>query len=549
MENKNENSSLDNSHFSNPNNSGNFSDSDSSIRKNQELYPQGGETGEVFGNSNVNHVIQNENQSKASSPQKNIGNDENINSSLNEVDKDSDDEIIAKNYIPDSNDNSNNINYENDYKLTKTGEFVKNIFPEQPNGENDQVGFYHIAEAIGDIIRNPKISPPFNIGIIGNYGSGKTKIIKQLINYLSGNSKNRIIEFDVGRYHNASHIWEALIYDIYRKFTANFTSYLKYIFLSKKTIINYVDILLTIGAIILSFFAWKWSYSSFTNKMNYIYIYILPLLPTLFFMRNLFRIWNHPIITKSLKRSFILSKDDIVDKLGYRLKLEKILEKILSVWLDKSSKAVIIIDNLDRCNPKEVLEIVNELFSLMSTEGIMNKLIAVIAVDENALIKAINKRDNTNPNEYFEKLFSLKVNVPLLDGQLYRYYLSEKINLSINKTLTAKIDNQTTNILSDCDISDDEKNEISRQILRSISNGYINTPRKIMRIIFAYQFIKYLWPRWEQKRPAAPFNTNAIIFEIVYRFNNHKFTSNERTQTSLLLDIVCPDKITEGGAE
>ena len=79
------------------------------------------------------------------------------------------------------------------------------------------------------------------------------------------------------------------------------------------------------------------------------------------------------------------------------------------------------------------MEIIDEMFSLMSTPGIMEKLIAIIAVDEESLKNAIQNRGNVNTEGYFEKLFALKIKVPQLNAQLYEYFLMEKIGLEFNK--------------------------------------------------------------------------------------------------------------------
>lgn len=424
--------------------------------------------------------------------------------------------------------------------IDKTGKFLKFILPENPNSENDKAGFYNIAESIGDIIRNPVLKPPFNICVTGDYGSGKSKILKQLIENLQGQN-NKIVEFDIGRYHNSDHIWEALIFQFFKAFPNNLSSLFSYYRKSEWSFSKIFNSLILLLSIALSVLAWFWAIADIGKKIEYVHLYLIPLLPTAFFLMNVYKIWTHPLVSKALNNSFHISKSNFISRLNYRLNLENILKRIFNIWLNNEDKVILIIDNLDRCNPKNVAEIIDELFALMSTPGVMERLISIIAVDELSLIKAIDDRVNVNKEEYFEKLFALKIKVPHLNEALCKQFLSEKIGLLIPNDSTSEADK--TRSYSDTDINDEEKIEISRQLSIALYKYHYNfTPRRILRIIFAYQFSKYLWARWTQGRPNDNFIVNGIIHEIVLRFANHNYHIGgpKRSESSYFLDLVCP---------
>lgn len=73
------------------------------------------------------------------------------------------------------------------------------LITDEPEIENLQFNFVKYSQQIANILTDKKLQPPFTIGIHGEWGSGKTTLIKKVKKDLEKtNDKNlKIIEFDV----------------------------------------------------------------------------------------------------------------------------------------------------------------------------------------------------------------------------------------------------------------------------------------------------------------------------------------------------------------
>lgn len=90
-------------------------------------------------------------------------------------------------------------------------------------------------------------------------------------------------------------------------------------------------------------------------------------------------------------------------------------------------KLIIVIDNIDRCNPETTYELLSTIKTFLVNH---NNLILIIPVDEDALCEHLQKRfDNKpdRPKEFLRKIFNLEVRIkPLETIELYGF--ASKIN-------------------------------------------------------------------------------------------------------------------------
>ena len=79
--------------------------------------------------------------------------------------------------------------------------------------DKDLLGFQPYAEAVLDIIRDPKALGPLVIGLYGTWGSGKTSLMKLVQAGLEGTkgATYRLAWFDAWKYEKEDALWRALL--------------------------------------------------------------------------------------------------------------------------------------------------------------------------------------------------------------------------------------------------------------------------------------------------------------------------------------------------
>ncbi len=388
--------------------------------------------------------------------------------------------------------------------VERTGNPIADIYPEEATGDNDSLQYHHIAAAIAELTLNTELKPPFNIGILGPYGSGKTKILRQIDNQIKSDesAKSRIkgiAWFDVGRHHDSKHIWAALLYSLFQAFTKEYgwRAPFKYAMARPKWR-NWTDGIIFTVATIASVAAILWVFRTVPEKFELIRVAI-SLLPLYLCWRNIRKIWRHPVVVDTLHQ--FISFDAVPHIIKDRIKLENRVANLFKAWAPDDGRILLFVDNIDRCARAQVIPIVDELYALMTAEGVKDKLIAVVAVDDILLRNILTERAggcSEEPIDYLEKLFALSIRLPPI-GASEACGIARDIISYTGHDIESKgpeyLRHGKGPALSDSGLSDEEKSMIYTNILNLCRNTGGLTPRKTIRYIFAYRFLKNLWPR------------------------------------------------------
>jgi|GEM_PF-4243186 len=117
------------------------------------------------------------------------------------------------------------------------------------------------------------------------------------------------------------------------------------------------------------------------------------------------------------------------DKLGVQAEINKEIEILLKTWLKPKKRVVLFIDDLDRCREKGLLELIDSLRVMLDSAEIIERLQIIIAVDQRILKTSIgHKYKDLKLNqqqltlEYLDKLFLLGINLPALNNQQREKY-------------------------------------------------------------------------------------------------------------------------------
>jgi hypothetical protein len=303
------------------------------------------------------------------------------------------------------------------------------------NAENDEFGHGDYAELLEKIVYDQPT--PFNIGIFGKWGVGKSTIVNLLKERLKGDiAKNKIkfLEIRVWKYDEDSlrrkfivKIAEGLglpIDDIYHDvyYDKEYESALVNIRDIISTILNRKSIAL--WSLIISFLLWVTfrliNIIGIENQLlNSISIKVeqfitIPLFVSIF-------MWIVSII-KEAKIKFKIGKYD---------SQEQFENKFIELVKKDKSKKIIFIDDLDRCSKEKVVKVIETIKTFLDVES----CIFIIACDDEIIKKAINKtqelydeQGNNEGAEYLEKFFQYTLRIPPFMVTDMRKFITNLLN-------------------------------------------------------------------------------------------------------------------------
>lgn len=345
-------------------------------------------------------------------------------------------------------------------------------------------------ELLADRILNTNKKRIPNIGIFGNWGSGKTmylQLLEKQIKHSKCGKDIHIIKYDAAAYENEQEIWMNLANSIYEEYERNkkFPLLSYYIEKAKGDIkTKYEKILIFIISVLflsLLYYFFQIEENQISNAKDYIH----ELLSKSFWLA-IFAILLPPL-QKGVKKvcSYFNKLDTIIkfpnynDSLGPRKKIINEMKVILKSW--KNVKIILIIDDLDRCNDETIVSFFKAIQLFMPMENIS----FAFAIDQDILFKALTQKEviNVNSNDFKLKKqqFELYINK----------YIDEKIVLGVYRTdfplhifheiIKSKIDTD-----DNLENNDKKKYILNEQQLKVISNEIFNfftNPRDINMVV------------------------------------------------------------------
>lgn len=193
----------------------------------------------------------------------------------------------------------------------------------------------------------------------------------------------------------------------------------------------------TIKGFYISFLIWDVFFLSWVDKWK---IKIFDILKSIF--KKLVKSLNNYIEKKSLLRLIKIFAYSIIDKLQERIYKpfkREILDKVVSSLMEnKYPKIVILIDDLDRCEEKEVKNILDGFLTFFERKNCAYVVTADHTVIERYIEKELkldqqkemhhNQESYSTPKEYLHKIFNLNFLVPSPPKDNLQVFLDETAN-------------------------------------------------------------------------------------------------------------------------
>ena len=140
--------------------------------------------------------------------------------------------------------------------------------------------------------------------------------------------------------------------------------------------------------------------------------------------------------------------------------------KISSLLKDKckDQKIIIVIDNIDRLMPDEILMV----FKLVRTLADFPNFIYILAYDRTQVVEILDKQYNMNADSYIKKIVQTEKSLPIISKQ-------RLADLFFNK-------------IKDCPLSDEVKEDLKLFLDEVVLNRYISNIRDIYKFLNVFDF-------------------------------------------------------------
>jgi hypothetical protein len=305
----------------------------------------------------------------------------------------------------------------------------------------DMLAYYPYSELLMDIIRDERMQP-LTVGLFGSWGIGKSTLLQILENNIKVDSDDKglfcvnLNAWVFESYDDAkTSIMESLLKelqeneDFVKKAGTEIINLLKrinYMKLAASAVKTGIPLAISLATanpapIMLSLSKTAWD--SIIKKPK----------------ESIGKIFDE---ASSFKSTYVKDEESnsIVDNVRlFRNEFAKMIEKI------EVKNLVILIDDLDRCNPDRIIEILEAIKLFLSVE----KTTFIIAVDERVVKYAIKEKyplqsdDSTDiSKDYIEKIIQLPIRLPELSSidvenylmlLVYEMYLGDKFQSVVNK--------------------------------------------------------------------------------------------------------------------
>lgn len=445
-------------------------------------------------------------------------------------------------------DFADNSQYYNQCEYLNVDEIVPLVLEQKrvvPVGDQvadkDLLGRRRLTHALKGILESTTNFRPFVIGLLGKWGTGKSTTIQLLEKEFEDKSHTKFIFFNAWQNEHCQHMGAALAHTIvnvlYQKksiFKQMLLSFKYQFFLNKETVAqSWVLLLSLFGLAIIVVDQVDITrqvplLESKTLELNVIMIFLLAT------SSMVWSYWKHPFSTKI---RVLAKRPNYSEHLGiaqqFKDELEALFQSLESnfllirKWLPivkktVDNKYIIIVDDLDRCSDKKILEVLEAIRLITDHPAV----IVVLSVDKTILLNAIANRyraenKEMKPDEaqqqarnFLGKILQVSVELETPSNGNIRQFVSEKLfarNEAIQEKTTKevrfedafKVENE--NKIDELNYVEEEMftesddyltttHDEEKFFLQSVETFKIDNPRTLIRLHNTISMLKGVFP-------------------------------------------------------
>lgn len=373
------------------------------------------------------------------------------------------------------------------------------------NENEDKFGHVHYAKILFSIIENHKDETPFSIGLLGQWGVGKSSIKQICIDkFLNANrDKYEVLDFNAWRYESEDIRRSLLKFlhsklsnekeeDLRRRLYSNITDMFKREKSAREAIVEFIDKYLWIpGQIICIVLILTW----LAVQINKIFSFGLvdgPLVYTVFalcaaaIIKYAFNV-NGFIISKYTDR--VVMTPPIISSEQFEDEILDILKNNKKSKIAKNKKIVIFIDDLDRLAPEKMIKGLDAIRVFLDIPE--SNFIFIVSCYDEHIAKSISQTKKTfsdieSARKYLDRVFQFKIDIPNIPNQSMKDFALCCLN-QLDSAESFKQDILKSNTYN------------LNRILNILIPIEINSPRATIQILNSYMQAWWIAKQREQK--------------------------------------------------
>ena len=329
------------------------------------------------------------------------------------------------------------------------------IITDQPNG-TDRLNYSRYAAAFADLITNPEMATPITIGIFGQWGSGKSFLMGKIKEAIQLPQQKRrwndfrgaiqrfrakkseidihIIDFNAWVYSGSEHLWAGLVTHLYRDIEKHFGWKAHWMRLGKairKSLPKALGVFAFYGILGLGF-SFLLSYNEIQESTNAVNLAVNALAASLLggsALASLPALWaalreffDSLFLSRANKLQTLAARPDFSSQIGVMADIKneiKFIRELLKAGKNgKPTRLVLFIDDLDRCEHRKAVEVLQAIMLLLADED-GSPFVIFLGIDARVVVRAIEEhygkvlvKAGINGYEYLDKIIQVPFVIP-----------------------------------------------------------------------------------------------------------------------------------------
>jgi len=303
--------------------------------------------------------------------------------------------------------------YQGILAANKTHYAAKNNFISESAGEGDQLNRAHLAEGLADILTAPNNRSHLTIGLLGHWGSGKTRFLELLKDSLKAKNKTAGIryidgEFNAWAYEHSDNIQAGLAHEVISSLTTLKGLHWLYRWIRQGWLkvslavqfawhkyplrLLYLT-LIVLGLVVLTVFGVSngvelWQKDGFSVD-NLSELASQLLLPAGGFVLLIFSTWRQfrSVFSQALTKEWLtyIKLPSYAAHIGEVSQMREDIKLMCKIRLKKNERLLFVVDDLDRCDPDGIVKTFEAIRLVLD----IPKVIVLVAIDQGIALAAL----------------------------------------------------------------------------------------------------------------------------------------------------------------
>jgi len=378
--------------------------------------------------------------------------------------------------------------------------------------KSDYLGRALYARALAGLIISRDTGTPLSIGVYGPWGQGKSSLmlrVEEELKQISSTKRDIVsVRFNAWKYDQKDTIWAALLHEVLRVYEGNVSKLERgkqYLQMRKLPLALFV-----IGIGLMTFFLFL-VFKLLTYEASNVSVWTaIGGILGLSGIPLVLGLWREALFPLGKRLASYVARPDHSDKLGFQAEVEQEFRTILDGLLRANSglarRLVVFVDDLDRCRPDAIVEVLESLRVFLNYEDV----VIVLGLDERVVSLAISHQyghiigdgESTTKRiefgrDYLEKIIQIPVYLQNPGVEEVVRFALEMTRSSLRTTLLDERKEGTLRFREELGgrrrlLRTLELDQEAREALESLGSFLPKTPRRLKRLLNRYRLLHYL---------------------------------------------------------